>query len=201
MVNITKHQIAEISLSVLSKIYHFHGKPDFDVDVYLQVMYEMEFKDVQELRRVHNAIVTAYKHMPKPVEIKEILEQNRKEKEDEAIAGQQEKMLKDVTQNGGTDWQRVQKMLLKKHGENIYKSWFSLLQFQQHRASEAIISTPTRFIREYIITHYERDILAGWQLVNPSVKKVRFTVRPDAQRQTRQEYNNKASAIYGGRYG
>jgi len=201
MTKVTIQQISNIFLNALAQVYHFNGKPDFPVEIYLEAIDRMGFKDDKELRRVHNEIVRTCERMPKPAKIEEILNQNRKEKEAETIVEQQEKMVKDVTRNDGNHWQRVQKMLLEKYGENVYKSWFSLLQYHKIEGSTAVISTPTRFIREWIITNYERSMLKGWKHVNPDVKKIRFVVRPDEQQHARQQYNNKASTLYGGRYG
>lgn len=77
----------------------------------------------------------------------------------------------------------VQLDLKRECGEEAYKSWLSkllLIDFNDHYVNFVV---PTRFVRDWILTHFEKKIFKTWQRHIPTLKKISITV----------EKNNKNS--------
>ena len=72
--------------------------------------------------------------------------------------------------------QLVQEQLQQKHGHAIYISWFQHLKFEEVNGQELVLSTPTRFIREWINNNYLKDIIKLVCSIMP-VKKITINIR------------------------
>lgn len=72
--------------------------------------------------------------------------------------------------------QLVREQLQQKYGYPIYRSWFLHLKFEEINSNELVLSTPTRFIREWINNNYLGDITNLVCSIIP-VKKITINVR------------------------
>lgn len=66
-------------------------------------------------------------------------------------------------------WKRIQNKLRKLYGEAVFNSWISFLKFISNNNGEVLLSTPTRFIKEWISIHYMDKILSLWQSEDDTV--------------------------------
>ena len=78
------------------------------------------------------------------------------------------------------EWDRVKTRLKQEFGESAFKSWLTPIVATGLRDGEVELSVPTRFMRDWIATHYAERIRALWNGENPSVRKI--TLRVDAGR-------------------
>src|SRR4051794_10692197 len=78
------------------------------------------------------------------------------------------------------EWDRVKTRLKQEFGESAFKSWVTPITATAVRDGEVELSVPTRFMRDWISTHYAERIRALWSGENPSVRKV--TLKVDAAR-------------------
>jgi chromosomal replication initiator protein len=94
-----------------------------------------------------------------------------------------------VKQRGNTavneaEWDRVKTRLKQEFGETAFKSWVKPITPTTIRDGEVELAVPTRFMRDWITTHYSERIRALWSGENPSVRrvsvKVASTPRPTA---------------------
>ncbi len=76
------------------------------------------------------------------------------------------------------EWDRVKTRLKQEFGDSAYKSWVTPIVATSLRDGEVELSVPTRFMRDWITTHYAERIRALWNGENPSVRKV--TLKVDA---------------------
>lgn len=60
-------------------------------------------------------------------------------------------------------WEQVSKKLRDHYGEAVFKSWLRALNFVGSEQNKVKLSVPTRFMREWISSHYLQDIQAFWQ--------------------------------------
>ncbi len=74
-------------------------------------------------------------------------------------------------------WARVRSRLESELGEDVYSSWFARLELEAVEGDTVVLSTPTRFIRQWLISHYTPTLIAGWQVEMPQVRDVRLVVR------------------------
>lgn len=60
-------------------------------------------------------------------------------------------------------WERVCGKLNTLHGDAIFRSWLKPLRFSGSEEGRVLLSVPTRFMREWINTHYVEDIRRFWR--------------------------------------
>ncbi len=75
-------------------------------------------------------------------------------------------------------WSHVSDQLRKEYGDAAFKSWFSLLGAVDIIDQRIILSAPTRFTRDWVMTHYAQRILALWQSELPSLVGIELQVKP-----------------------
>jgi len=62
-----------------------------------------------------------------------------------------------------TTWERISAKLNAQYGDAIFRSWLKPLRFSGSEEGRIILSVPTRFIREWITSHYADAIRELWQ--------------------------------------
>ncbi len=77
-------------------------------------------------------------------------------------------------------WPAVQGELLRSYGEATFTSWFSKLHLMSADDKNVVLASPTKFIREWIMTNYGDKIKSIWQSYNPSVLSLEIIVSPNA---------------------
>jgi chromosomal replication initiator protein len=60
-------------------------------------------------------------------------------------------------------WERVSGKLGALYGDAIFRSWLKPLRFNGSEEGRVILSVPTRFMREWINSHYADDIRSLWR--------------------------------------
>lgn len=76
-------------------------------------------------------------------------------------------------------WERVRERLRASYGEAIFKSWLQPLKLADVKNGQAMITVPTRFMREWIVTHYADNILRFWCQEDQTVHSVDIFVKPE----------------------
>ncbi len=76
-------------------------------------------------------------------------------------------------------WERVRERLRGNYGEAIFKSWLQPLKLADVKNGQAMITVPTRFMREWIVTHYADSILRFWCQEDQTVHSVDIFVKPE----------------------
>src|SRR5580700_988018 len=79
-------------------------------------------------------------------------------------------------QGSPADWARVLGRLKREVGETAYRSWFRSMTVERVAGGEGVISVPTRFLRNWVATHYSDRLLALWRDENQAVRRISFVV-------------------------
>ncbi len=79
---------------------------------------------------------------------------------------------------GAGEWPRVLGRLREELGETAYRSWFQAIHFERIDEDEAVISLPTRFLRDWIATHYADRLLVAWRAENRSINRISIILDP-----------------------
>ncbi|WP_207480692.1 chromosomal replication initiator protein DnaA [Arenibaculum pallidiluteum] len=90
-------------------------------------------------------------------------------------------------------WARVCGRLRDEVGEIAYGRWLKPLAVSELRGSELRIAVPTRFMRDWVQTHYADRIRALWSGENPSVQSIEIVVASQ-----RAAANGAAAPVPGG---
>lgn len=69
-------------------------------------------------------------------------------------------------------WDAVKARLRTTFGEAVYRSWFDGLALDRLDNGMAIMSAPTRFIREWVMNHYADELRQIWRQEVESVRQV-----------------------------
>lgn len=75
-------------------------------------------------------------------------------------------------------WARISGRLKEEVGETAYRSWLKPLTVGDFAAGQVRIIVPTRFMRDWIRTHYADRIRALWTGENPGVQSIDIVVAP-----------------------
>jgi chromosomal replication initiator protein len=96
------------------------------------------------------------------------------------------------TNNNSSHWDAVVYDLRHEYGEDTYKSWISKAIFNRIEGGCLYIAVPTRFIRDWLVTHFERKIIRMWQKYNDKVIKLHVNIE---NVQTSDVTEKKAKAV------
>ena len=75
-------------------------------------------------------------------------------------------------------WQRVCARLRSEFGDAAYNSWLRPLKFERIDDGLAHLQAPTRFMRDWVLSHYGERIRAFWQAEDNSVREIDISVHP-----------------------
>jgi len=85
-------------------------------------------------------------------------------------------MPRGIADSGELD--RVLGRLRQAVGETAFRSWFGSLSIERADRNERVLAVPTRFLRNWIETHYSDQLLASWHAENQAVTRVSVIVEP-----------------------
>ncbi len=81
------------------------------------------------------------------------------------------------TPSASAAWQRVAAKLRFTHGEATYNSWIKPMRAEGIEGTEVQISVPTRFMRDWVLSHYAADLLRFWHEENSTILSVNVRVK------------------------
>ncbi len=77
-------------------------------------------------------------------------------------------------------WQRVCTRLRSEFGDAAYNSWLRPLMFERIDGGMAHLQAPTRFMRDWVLSHYGERIRAFWQAEDKTVREIKIAVHSGA---------------------
>lgn len=75
-------------------------------------------------------------------------------------------------------WARIRGMLRAEFGETAFRTWLKPLDLGGMEGDRVVLTVPTQFMRDWIVTHYADRIRLLWAQVNPGVRSIALSVRP-----------------------
>ncbi len=81
-------------------------------------------------------------------------------------------------------WGQICGQLKNEVGETAYDSWLKPLSLGSFSDGVMNICVPTRFMRNWVITHYSDRIHKIWEKKNPAIKNINFIVQASAEENT-----------------
>lgn len=73
-------------------------------------------------------------------------------------------------------WQQVQDKLRAEYGEATFRSWLSKISFVAADSGVLTILAPTKFIREWVSTHYVESIKEFWKMFDTSITELEIKI-------------------------
>jgi len=74
------------------------------------------------------------------------------------------------------NWSLVQYKLKEIYGSDVYKSWIQNVEAKGIDLSSLILVVKTRFVRDWIVSHYADKILDHYQKLDNSVSRIQFEI-------------------------
>jgi len=87
------------------------------------------------------------------------------------------KQRNDMTSTDQERWRRVKEHLRTELGDDVFNSWFGRMELETADAGALRLSVPTRFLRNWIQSHYSDRVLARWQEEDPDITRLELSVR------------------------
>lgn len=78
---------------------------------------------------------------------------------------------------GPEQWDRVKKRLRAELGEDVFTSWFARVDLEGHDDGTVRLSVPTRFLKQWIQSHYRERLMGLWKNECEDVQRIELTVR------------------------
>ena len=94
-----------------------------------------------------------------------------------------------------TQWTRIKGCLRDEFGEAAFKSWLSPLTLADVQDGQARIAVPTRFLRDWVVTHYGDRIRALWAKEDAAVTGIDIVVLPSAAKAAKATPNSPAARL------
>ena len=79
------------------------------------------------------------------------------------------------------DWKSVCKEIEIKLGTDIYESWIKKLKLVEEFQHYLVLSSPTRFIRDWVVSRYIDKILEVIQVYKKTICRIDFVIETDVQ--------------------
>lgn len=76
-------------------------------------------------------------------------------------------------------WEQIQDKLKLEFGEATYKSWLSKLAYVDYDNFTLTIKAPTKFMKEWVATHYAAKIKNFWKELDNSILNIEITTAPN----------------------
>ncbi|MEA2929315.1 MAG: chromosomal replication initiator protein [Hyphomicrobiales bacterium] len=74
-------------------------------------------------------------------------------------------------------WERVRARLRALLGEQVYVSWFGSMSHDAIEGETVRLSVPTRFLKNWVQSHYAEKLLACWKAELPAVRRIEIVMR------------------------
>ena len=103
--------------------------------------------------------------------------------------------MKDIKNNIESDeiiWSSIKLQLKDIYGEAEYSNWLKLLTFSKVEKEIIIFYAPTKFMCDWILSHYGKKILSLWRKKSISIKDISVFVYNDKETNKEQDENYKS---------
>ncbi len=78
---------------------------------------------------------------------------------------------------GSDQWDRVKKELRIELGEDAFSNWFGRVNHEETTGDAVRLSVPTRFLKNWIQSNYEKQLVGLWKREQVDINRIELTVR------------------------
>ncbi len=95
------------------------------------------------------------------------------------------------------DWNQVLEKFKSSFGNDIFESWIKNITLKKEYNHYVILSAPTRFVRDWIVSRYADKILDLIKVFKKSIQRIEFLIEEGDQKAVRSDFskNSKVSVI------
>ena len=96
-----------------------------------------------------------------------------------------------VKEENQLNWNEVLEKLKKTFGDDIYESWLKNVNLKKEFNHYIILSTPTRFIRDWIVSRYADKILDIIKIFKKSIQRIEFFIDETQEKSDKSVFSGK----------
>ncbi len=74
-------------------------------------------------------------------------------------------------------WDRVKKELRSELGDDVFSNWFGRVKHEETTGDAVHLSVPTRFLKNWIQSNYEKQLVGLWKREQDDINRIELTVR------------------------
>ena len=95
------------------------------------------------------------------------------------------------------DWNEILKKIKITFGNDIYDSWIRNINLKREFNHYVVLSAPTRFVRDWIVSRYADKILDIIKIFKRSIQRIEFLIEETKERPEKKDFrtNNQISSI------
>lgn len=114
----------------------------------------------------------------------------------EGMRSEMREVAPDMSEPGlGAQWRRVRARLLAELGEATFNSWFKQISLIGLGDGRVILAVPTRFIRNWLQSHYIERLAELWTEEDPLINRVEILVQAQVSQGVQNAAAKSASAF------
>ena len=96
-----------------------------------------------------------------------------------------------VKEENQLNWNEVLEKLKKTFGDDIYESWLKNVNLKKEFNHYIILSAPTRFIRDWIVSRYADKILDIIKIFKKSIQRIEFFIDETQEKSDKSVFSGK----------
>ena len=89
------------------------------------------------------------------------------------------------------NWNKVLEEFKRAFGNDIYESWIKNIHLKKEFNHYVILSAPTRFVRDWIVSRYVDKILDIIKTFKTSIERIEFLVEQTQEQSTKSDLNSR----------
>ena len=89
------------------------------------------------------------------------------------------------------NWNEILKLLKKNFGDDVYESWIKNVNLKKEFNHYVILSAPTRFVRDWIVSRYADKILNIIKTFKKSIQRIEFLIEETQEKSDKSVFSNK----------
>ena len=89
------------------------------------------------------------------------------------------------------NWNEVLEKLKKTFGSDIYESWIKNVNLNKEFNHYVLLTVPTRFVRDWIVSRYADKILDVIKTFKQSIQRIEFSIQENHEKQNQATFSDK----------
>ena len=89
------------------------------------------------------------------------------------------------------DWKEILEKFKKNFGSDVYESWIKNINLKKEYNHYVVLSAPTRFVRDWIVSRYADKILDIIKVSKQSIQRIEFLIEETKENSDKLDYSNK----------
>ena len=89
------------------------------------------------------------------------------------------------------NWDEIINKFKQAFGNDIYESWIKSINLKKEFNHYVVLSAPTRFVRDWIVSRYADRILDIIKTFKKSIERIEFLIEETQEKSTKSDFANR----------